>query len=351
MKPTPSLRLTLVFSLLAGCGDALPASLDASPLDAGRADTGPPPPDDAFPLELAFTDPPLSVPAGVRFAADVAYDTHPETAFDVFLPEASAPTALVIFIHGGGFTGGDKAVAYRDRTADIRAVLQSGAAFATLNYRLLDPVDAEGVLKPLGDSRRALQFLRYHRAALNLDPARVVAYGGSAGAGTALWLGAHPDMADPSSTDPVARESTRLRAVAILGSQSTYDVLDWPEVVFGEYGLSVDEMAAITGEQRILSFYGVGAWDDLESDATRAYRAEVDMLELLDGSDAPVWIGSSGRAVRPEDTGVLFHHPNHGNAVRLRCQAVGLEEVSTLPALGIASDEDMLSFFARQLRD
>ena len=346
--------LTLLAFLLA-CGDpalrpdAGPSSVDAGPLDGGPADG--PREDLSASLELAFTEPPVPVPAGARFSADVAYDVHDATALDVFLPAAPGPVPLVIFIHGGGFTGGDKAAAYGDRAADIRAVLQFGAAYATINYRLLDPVDTDGVLKSLGDSRRALQFLRHHHAELGIDPARVVAYGGSAGAGTALWLGAHPEMADPTAADPIARESTRLRAVAILGSQSTYDVLAWPSEVFAEYGITADDMAAITGEQRLLSFYGAAAWEDLESDAIRAYRAEVDMLELLDASDAPVWIASGGRAVRPEDTGVLFHHPNHGDAVRRRCQEVGLEEVSSLPALGVASDEDMLSFFARQLRD
>lgn len=346
-------RSCLLLVFLAACGDSAPGApdggpgllLDAAPADATPEDLGAPT------LELVFSEPPVPVPDGSRFAADVAYDVHDATAFDLFPPAASGPVSLVIFIHGGGFTSGDKAAAYRDHSADIRAVLQAGAAYATLNYRLLDPVDEDGVLKSLGDSRRALQFLRHHHAALGIDPERVVAYGGSAGAGTALWLGSHPDMADPAAADPVARESTRLRAVAILGSQSTYDVLDWPSEVFAEYAITADDIAAITGEQRLLSFYGADAWEDLESEAIRTYRAEVDMLQLLDASDAPVWIASGGRAVRPEDTGVLFHHPNHGDAVRRRCQEVGLEEVSSLPALGVESDEDMLSFFARQLRN
>ncbi len=45
----------------------------------------------------------------------------------------------------------------------------------------------------------------------NVDKTRVAAYGGSAGAGTSLWLAFHDDLADPKSADPVLRESSRLR--------------------------------------------------------------------------------------------------------------------------------------------
>jgi hypothetical protein len=46
----------------------------------------------------------------------------------------------------------------------------------------------------------------------NLDPKRVAAAGGSAGAVNALWIAFHDEMADPKSDDPVKRQSTRLSA-------------------------------------------------------------------------------------------------------------------------------------------
>lgn len=304
------------------------------------------------PVELTFSPPPVPVPDGARFAQDVPYDVHGRfTTFDLFLPEATAPTELVVYFHGGGFDGGDKTSLYKSEPDDVRKVLQSGAALANVNYRLLDDIDTDGVLKSLGDSRRALQFVRYHHETFNIDPQKVVAYGSSAGGGTALWLGSHSDMADASSADPIERVSTRLPAVGILGSQSTYDVLDWPDVVFGDYDLTLDDVTQITTEQRVLSFYGVGSWDDLDSAAVRDYRAEVDMLELLDAGDAAVWIRTDGPELRPEDTNRLFHHPYHADAVRQRCLDVGLEAVADIQALGLQADEDMFSFFSRMLRE
>jgi hypothetical protein len=51
--------------------------------------------------------------------------------------------------------------------------------------------------------------------------------GGSAGAGTSLWLATHDDLADPAASDPVLRESTRLVCAVCNGTQATYDLTRW----------------------------------------------------------------------------------------------------------------------------
>jgi acetyl esterase/lipase len=76
-------------------------------------------------------------------------------------------------------------------------------AYASIDYRLLQELDTEGVIKPLSDSTRCVQFIRYHAEQLNVDPERIILMGGSAGAGTSLWIGFNDDMADPDSDDPV----------------------------------------------------------------------------------------------------------------------------------------------------
>ena len=47
--------------------------------------------------------------------------------------------------------------------------------------------------------------------------------GGSAGACTSLWLALHDDLADPSSADPIARESTKPAFIAITAPQTSLD--------------------------------------------------------------------------------------------------------------------------------
>ncbi|MCA9713005.1 MAG: hypothetical protein KDK70_44685, partial [Myxococcales bacterium] len=165
----------------------------------------------------------------------------------------------------------------------IGLLLEAGIAFATINYRLLEEVDDEGVAKPLGDSRRCLQFMRYHAESLNLDKAAIAAVGSSAGAGSSLWLGTHDDMADPRSPDPVLRESSRVRAVGIVETQATYDLLRWETKIFASYGFTLELAVQLGLEQRLLSFYGIDSIDQIEGDpAIVAYRADVDMLGLMD---------------------------------------------------------------------
>ena len=50
-----------------------------------------------------------NVPKVVATVPDVAYGDHKLQRFDLWpVPDAKKPTPLVLFIHGGGFRGGDK---------------------------------------------------------------------------------------------------------------------------------------------------------------------------------------------------------------------------------------------------
>ncbi len=97
----------------------------------------------------------------------------------------------------------------------------------SIEYRFVDRGQAAGVKPPvewpLHDAARALQFVRSKAAEWNIDKTRIGATGGSAGACSSLWLAFHDDMADPKSSDPVARESTRLWCAAVDGPQTSLD--------------------------------------------------------------------------------------------------------------------------------
>src|SRR5690606_20884103 len=135
----------------------------------------------------------------------------------------------VIYIHGGGFVSGDKLSVRQGRL--VRQCLDAGVSVAAINYRFLAPETP--LQEILHDSARAVQFLRAHAAAFNLDKLRIAACGHSAGAGTSLWLAFHDDMADPQHHDPVLRESTRLSAAVSWDGQYSYDLPAWGRY-FGE---------------------------------------------------------------------------------------------------------------------
>ena len=308
-------------------------------------------------LDIAFSASPIDLTGiAASYAADIAYDSHERNTFDIFLPQASQPTGLIVYVHGGGFTSGDKSVIYQsERAAEIQAALAQGAAFATINYRLLDTVDADGVIKPMGDSRRALQFIRYHAERFNIDSSRIAMYGDSAGAGTSLWLAFHDDMADPVNPDPVLRQSTRIATAGAIETQASYDIYRWESDVFVDYGLTVDTMreASPILSQRLLSFYGVSDTEGLLSNEVTAYRRDVDMLGLLSVDDPDFWIRNSEQpAAFPLSATQILHHPFHARELKEQADAIGVMNVSYIPAIGVSdpSQEEVVPFLLRQIQ-
>ena len=67
----------------------------------------------------------------------------------------------------------------------------------------------------VADVRRSVRFIRQHAKEYGVDPNRIGAFGGSSGGHLALLLGTTGDSGDPSATDPVLRESSRVAAVAV----------------------------------------------------------------------------------------------------------------------------------------
>src|SRR5688500_16252089 len=110
--------------------------------------------------------------------ADVAYGPHERNVMDVWKAKSDSPTPLLVFIHGGGFRGGSKEAL---QPALLRGCLEAGIAVASINYRLSPEVAFPAHYM---DSARAIQFARSKAKEWNIDPQRVAASGGSAGAGT-----------------------------------------------------------------------------------------------------------------------------------------------------------------------
>ena len=244
------------------------------------------------PLQITPSAPPFGL-EGIRakFIKNLAYDKHPQNRFDIFLPEAGQPTGLVVYIHGGGFINGRRKDAYHiDNQKVIKQYLKQKIAYATIGYRLLRQADDEGVAKALRDSKRCLQYLRYYAKSLNIDKRKVVLMGHSAGAGTALWLAFHDDMAEPRSADPVARQSTRVLGVAAIETQATYDLLRWETDVFADYGIKTEQLLSASPElaQKILAFYGIKRLELLNSPKVKTYRQQVDMLDMLSADTCEV---------------------------------------------------------------
>jgi hypothetical protein len=98
---------------------------------------------------------------------------------------------LVIFIHGGGFKGGDKVSNFG--TLVCGGLAKRGYVVASIDYRVAStiPTDTahfEAMLKALQDSKAAVRFFRKNASTYGVDATQIFATGSSAGSITALHL-------------------------------------------------------------------------------------------------------------------------------------------------------------------
>ena len=132
---------------------------------------------------------------------------------DLYVQYAREPKVRrpgVLFIHGGGFTAGDKA---EYRSASVSADLaRAGYVVVSCNY-VLGAKDKPGVWpRNIADCREAVRWMRANADTLGLDPDRIAVAGGSAGGYLALMVGLSDDKTGPGG-DPSAKHSAKVSAV------------------------------------------------------------------------------------------------------------------------------------------
>ena len=260
--------------------------------------------------------------------ADVHYGPYERNILDFWKTKSTNPVPVVVFIHGGGFVAGDKSKARGDRL--LTECLDAGVSYAAINYRYRTSAPIQDVLR---DCARAIQFIRSKAGEWNVDKKHIAAYGGSAGAGTSLWLAFHGDLADLGGSDPVLRESSRLAAAGATSCQFSYDILEWDKL-FG----AVNQKYQNTQDRP--SFYGFKSEEELLSPAGQKVRADCDMRGLISKDDPPVFLNSGMPGGDITSRGHLLHHPKHALAIRDRCRELGVGVVAEIPALNIKPGPD-----------
>jgi acetyl esterase/lipase len=273
--------------------------------------------------------------------ANVTYGPHGRNILDFYSARTEKPAPLVLFIHGGGFVGGDKT------TIDplmLQSFLKEGWSVASLNYRFSNHAPYPA---PMEDCKRALQFLRAHAGSLNIDSKRVASTGGSAGAIISFWIAFRDDMADPASSGAVARQSTRLRALALLGAQS-----------FLEPRMIRDRISDVTAHHPALPLlYGIKP-EELYTDRAAAQYQHASAVTWLTKDDPPAWLFyNEPRGPVPADAraGTGIHHIIFGNFIKERMDKLGIECVvrhadELGPNPGVKIVEEMTAFLRKYLR-
>jgi len=250
--------------------------------------------------------------------ADVHYGPHERQVLDFYQAKSSQPTPVIVYIHGGGFVGGDKRSV---NPAMLQDALDAGISFAAIHYRFVDG-DTTIFPVPQQDGARAVQFLRSQAKDWNLDPDRIACYGGSAGAGISMWIGFHDDLAQPDSADPVARQSTRIRAIGTMGGQGTYDPVKIKQLIGGR----------AHEHPSLLKVYGLNSMDEAlnPTPAVQKLYDEAAAITHLTKDDPPLYmVYNEPDIVPPADArpGQFIHHPNFGRQLKAKMDELGIENV------------------------
>jgi arylformamidase len=284
-------------------------------------------------LSLAVTFAILSM-HGVMHAADPAPQippTHAEVSYgprvrnvlDFWQAKGEGPRPLLVYIHGGGWTGGDK----KQDTAKYQPFLDKGISCAAINYRLSGEAPLPA---PVHDAARAIQFLRTKAADWKIDTQHIALTGGSAGACSSMWILLHDDLADPKAVDPVLRESSRVCAAAVNAGQTSID----PKVIEVWLGPNVLKHRMINmavGEPTI-----EGALKNY--DKYHDLYVEFSPYNHVDANDPPLFMTYGGDMTLPsKDAGHGIHHPVYGVKLKEKCDSVGQECHLVIP--GVSKSE------------
>ena len=103
---------------------------------------------------------------------------------DIYLPDSGrGPFPVIVQIHGGAFSVGDKADTQLD---PVLSALSRGYAVVAINYRLSWEAKFPAAVN---DAKAAVRYIRANARTYDLDPTRIAAWGDSAGGYLAAMLG------------------------------------------------------------------------------------------------------------------------------------------------------------------
>jgi len=165
----------------------------------------------------------LSFPGGVTATFDLAYARprgYRPLTLDLYHPgPRGMALPLVVFVHGGGWNGGDKrqAAGFADFPRALAELAAQGYVVASVGYRLSGEARFPAAVQ---DVKTAIRWLRGQARELNLDTTRVAVWGDGAGGQLAALTGVTCGVA---AFDPEAGRAD----TGELPSACVQAVIDW----------------------------------------------------------------------------------------------------------------------------
>src|SRR4029453_13111249 len=123
---------------------------------------------------VAAAGAPIKIVNNIPYITGVQYPSDHDK-LDLYLPEGKTGVPVIVWIHGGALTQGDKNLEVGPGTR----FGQAGIATATVNYRLSPAVSHPAHVE---DAAASFAWVKRHIAEYGGDPTRVFLVGPSAGA-------------------------------------------------------------------------------------------------------------------------------------------------------------------------
>jgi acetyl esterase/lipase len=224
-----------------------------------------------------------------RVTPNVTYHVagNHENKLDLYVPRnASGPTPVLMYIHGGGWVSGTKEA----NVLRILPYLEMGWAVVNVEYRLGAVTRAPAAVE---DGLCALRWVIRNAEQYNLDTSRIVTSGNSSGGHLALTTGMIPASAGLDRQCPGSEE---LRVAAIInwyGITEVGDLLDGPNT----RSFAVEWMGSLENRYEIaervspMTYVRAGLPPTLtihgDADPTVPYHQAVALHEKLDEVGVP----------------------------------------------------------------
>jgi acetyl esterase/lipase len=180
---------------------------------------------------------------------------------DLYLPPmGEGPFPLLVWIHGGGWQGGDKR--FSANSFQLQA-LGEGFALASLNYRLSGEATFPAQIH---DVKTALRWLRDNRREYRLDTDRVGVWGSSAGGHLVALLGTSGGVASLEGAS-LGSEGASSRVQAVV---DWYGPADLAQMLRDLEDQGCPTGAAVGGESTLGRFLGASPQErpDLAAEAS-----------------------------------------------------------------------------------
>lgn len=265
----------------------------------------------------------LRLTGAVQVEGNYKNNGNPDNSFFIrHFTDTTIKSPLIIAIHGGGFTKGDKS----DYNLTAQALLvnskqyvniisaadldNNGFAYASINYTLLEDGKYPTVKTCLEDGKAFFDYIRAHANEYNIDPDKIILLGDSGGAEISLWIGLQAQY-----------NAGVVKGIVALNPQASMNILKWNDEVFAPYNASdvlvnqYNDWGPAKLDKRLIRMYGTNNNAQIN---TYSIDNKLHLLDLIDSSDPELYMACG--APRWD----ALHSPYHVWALKQKAQVHGL---------------------------